>query len=86
MTSSKIDAFHPPVDSRVGADGCYGRPHVLQVPHLHGAVVASRDDVVPHGEDGGRHGAAEAGQSGTVETGRRENTSLMKQNSEETSL
>lgn len=44
-----------PVDGRVGANGCYGRPHVLQVPHFDGAVVAARHHVVSHGEDGGRH-------------------------------
>lgn len=29
-----------PVHSGVSADGCYRRPHVLQIPHLDGAIVA----------------------------------------------
>lgn len=48
-----------PVDSRVSADGCDGRPHVLQVPHFDGSVVAAGHHVVSHCEDGGGHGAAE---------------------------
>ena len=30
-----------PVDGRVGADGGRRRPHVPQVPHLHGPVIAA---------------------------------------------
>ena len=57
-------ATAPPVDGRVGADGCYGRPHVLQVPHLDSAVVAPGDHVVARREH--RRGHRAEGHRGHV--------------------
>lgn len=41
-----------PVHSGVRAYGSDGRPHVLQIPHFNGSVVAPRDHIVPRGEHG----------------------------------
>lgn len=50
---------HRPVDSGVCADGCDGRPHVLQVPHFDGSIVAPGHHVVPDREHSRRHRADE---------------------------
>lgn len=47
-----------PVDSRVCANCRNGRPHIPQIPDLHGAVITARNDVISHGEHGGGHSAA----------------------------
>ena len=50
-------ARQTPVDGGIGADGCYGRPHVLQVPDFDRAVVTAGHHVVSEREDGRRHRA-----------------------------
>lgn len=46
-----------PINGRVCANGSNWRSHVLQVPHLDGAIVTSRHHVVPHCEHGWCHSA-----------------------------
>ncbi len=46
-----------PINGWVCADGSNRRSHVLQVPHLDGAIVTSRHNVVSHGEHSWCHGA-----------------------------
>lgn len=57
--------LHQPVYSGVSADGCYRRPHVLQIPHLDGAVVTPWNHIVTHREHCWRHRAAKDGHKKT---------------------
>lgn len=57
--------FHLPVHSWVSADGCYRRPHVLQIPHLDGAIVTPWNHIVTHCEHCRRHRATKDGQTDT---------------------
>lgn len=54
-------SFHLPVHSWVSADGCYRRPHVLQIPHLDSTVVTAWNHVVTHSEHCRCHRAAKDG-------------------------
>lgn len=56
-TSTSTTSRPRPVDSGVCADGCYGRPHVLQVPHFDSSIVAPGHYVVADREHGWRHRA-----------------------------
>lgn len=56
-TSTNTTSRPRPVDSGVCADGCYGRPHVLQVPHFDSSIIAPRHYVVADREHGWRHRA-----------------------------